>query len=195
MRRTRSKIPSGSRTQEKGRSGRIHVCPFSAIEETVRQHNASRLVTCLNDDFLVQTPKLIGPGGHLRLVMHDIDEPLPEYVAPNQDHVARIIDFALDWGGDGPMVVHCWAGISRSTAAAFTALCAINPDASEEAIAVALREASPTAYPNRLIVRLADEALGRAGRMVRAIEAIGRGVVAGEALPFSLAADHSTPRR
>jgi predicted protein tyrosine phosphatase len=195
MRRTRSRTPAGSRAQGQRKSGRIHVCPLSAIEETVRQHNASRLMTCLNDDLLVQTPKLIRPGDHLRLVMHDIDEPLPEYVAPNDDHVARIIDFALDWGGNGPMVVHCWAGISRSTAAAFTVLCAINPDASEEAIAVAMREASPTAYPNRLIVRLADEALGRAGRMVRAIEAIGRGVVAGEALPFSLAAHHAKPRR
>jgi predicted protein tyrosine phosphatase len=195
MRRTRSKTPAGSRAGEKREGGRIHVCPFSAIEETVRQHNASRLMTCLNDDFLVQTPKLIGPGGHLRLVMHDIDEPLPEYVAPNRDHVARIIDFALDWGGDGPMVVHCWAGISRSTAAAFTALCAINPDASEEAIAAAMRRASPTAYPNRLIVRLADETLGRAGRMVRAIEAIGRGEIASQAVPFSLAAHHATLRR
>ena len=126
--------------------------------------------------------------------MHDISEPLAEHVPPNEDHVAQIIDFALAWGGEGPMVVHCWAGISRSTAAAFTALCAINPGASEEAIAFAMREASPTAYPNRLIVRLADVALGRKGRMTRAIEAIGRGTAAMEAVPFSVAADHSTPR-
>ncbi len=89
------------------------------------------------------------------------------------------------------MVVHCWAGISRSTAAAYTALCTINPDAPEELIAMRLREASPTAYPNRLIIRLADAALGRKGRMVRAVESIGRGVPAGEAVPFSLPADHS----
>ena len=73
------------------------------------------------------------------------------------------------------MVVHCWAGISRSTAAAFISLCAINPDAPEELIAQRLREASPTAYPNRLMVRLADEALARRGRMIKAIERIGRG--------------------
>ena len=61
----------------------------------------------------------------------------------------------------------------------------------EELIALRLREASPTAYPNRLIIRLADDALGRRGRMVRAIEGIGRGVMATEAVPFSLRADHS----
>lgn len=186
--------PSSGRKQAPRKSGRIHVCSLRAIEETVRRHNASRLLTCLNDDFLVETPELIKPDDHLRLAMHDISEPLAEHVPPNEDHVAQIIDFALAWGGEGPMVVHCWAGISRSTAAAFTALCAINPGASEEAIAFAMREASPTAYPNRLIVRLADVALGRKGRMTRAIEAIGRGTAAMEAVPFSVAADHSTPR-
>jgi predicted protein tyrosine phosphatase len=89
------------------------------------------------------------------------------------------------------LVVHCWAGISRSTAAAFAALCAINPDVDEELIARRLREASPTAYPNRLMIRLADAALGRRGRMMQAIEGIGRGVVAVEAVPFALRADHS----
>jgi predicted protein tyrosine phosphatase len=87
------------------------------------------------------------------------------------------------------MVVHCWAGISRSTAAAFISLCTINPDAPEELIARRLREASPTAYPNRLMVRLADEALSRRGRMIAAVERIGRGEPASEAIPFSLAAD------
>lgn len=89
------------------------------------------------------------------------------------------------------MVVHCWAGISRSTAAAFTALCSLNPSVPEELIAAHLRAASPTATPNRLIVRLADAELGRNGRMVAAVERIGRGVPAHEALPFSIAADLS----
>jgi predicted protein tyrosine phosphatase len=106
----------------------------------------------------------------------------------------RLIEFARDWGGRGPMVVHCWAGISRSTAAAYTALCAINPGVNEELIARRLREASPTAYPNRLMIRLADAALRRGGRMVQAVEGIGRGVVAVEAVPFSLRADHSDPK-
>jgi predicted protein tyrosine phosphatase len=194
MKRHRPTTATQAPAQFVRRTGRIHVCSLRAIEETVRRHNASRLLTCLNDDFLVETPELIKPGDHLRLAMHDISEPLVEHVPPNEDHVAQIIDFALAWGGEGPMVVHCWAGISRSTAAAFTALCAINPGASEEAIAFAMRDASPTAYPNRLIVRLADVALGRKGRMTRAIEAIGRGTAAMEAVPFSVAADHSTPR-
>jgi len=195
MKTSQAAPAAGANPQKPRKNGRIHVCPFSAVAATVHLHKASRLLTCLNDDFMVETPRQIKPADHLRLAMHDINEPLADHVAPNNDHIARMIDFAVTWGGEGPMVVHCWAGISRSTAAAFTALCAINPDASEEAIALALRKASPTAYPNRLIVRIADEALGRRGRMVRAVEAIGRGAIASEAVPFSLEAEHSTPRR
>ncbi len=53
-------------------------------------------------------------------------------------------------------------------------------------IAQALRRASPTATPNIRIVSLADRLLGRDGRMVAAIETIGRGCLAEEAAPFRL---------
>jgi predicted protein tyrosine phosphatase len=174
-----------------GKEGAVHVCPLSAVPTVVARSNASHLLTCLQDALVVETPRPITPDRHLRLHIHDIAEPMMGCVAPGEEHVGQLIDFALEWGGRGPMVVHCWAGISRSTAAAYTALCVINPGVPEELIAQRLRSASPTAYPNRLIIRLADDALGRKGRMMRAVEAIGRGVPAMEAVPFSLRADHS----
>ncbi len=173
------------------KDGSVHVCPLSAVSDIVARSNASHLLTCLQDAVLVETPQPILADRHLRLHIHDIAEPMMGCIAPGEEHVGKLIDFALGWAGQGPMVVHCWAGISRSTAAAYTALCAINPGVPEELIARRLRQASPTAYPNRLIIRLADDALGRRGRMVRAIDAIGRGIPAGEAEPFSIAADHS----
>jgi predicted protein tyrosine phosphatase len=173
------------------KDGAIHVCPLSAMPDIVARSKASHVLTWLQDEIVVETPPLILPERHIRFHIHDISEPLIGYAAPGREHIDQLVEFALAWGGRGPIVVHCWAGISRSTAAAYTALCAINPDASETLIAARLREASPTAYPNRLMIRLADAALARRGRMVAAIESIGRGVVAGEAEPFSIAADHS----
>jgi predicted protein tyrosine phosphatase len=82
------------------------------------------------------------------------------------------------------MVIHCWAGISRSTASAFMAACALNPHRDEATIARQIRAASPSAYPNRLIVTLADRALGRGGRMVRALDAMGPGDMTVEGRPF-----------
>lgn len=186
---------NSNRSSDAVKDGAVHVCPLSAVQRIVARSNASHLLTCLQDEILVETPQPILPERHLRLHIHDIAEPMLGCTAPGEEHVGQLIDFALDWGGRGPMVVHCWAGISRSTASAFTALCVVNPEVPEELIARRLRAASPTAYPNRLIIRLADQALGRNGRMVRAIEGIGRGLVASEAVPFVLHADHSNAAR
>ena len=93
------------------------------------------------------------------------------------------------WDRAAPIVVHCFAGISRSTAAAFSALCAARPDLDEEEIALRLRARSPEATPNARIVALADEILGRSGRMVRAVEKIGRGAEAFEGTVFALRLD------
>jgi predicted protein tyrosine phosphatase len=175
--------------------GRIHVCPLSAVPDVVTGCNASHLLTCLQDEVLVETPALIRPDNHVRLHVDDIAHPIEGYVAPNAQHVARLLQFADAWGGQGPMVIHCWAGISRSTAAAFITLCALNPETPEELIAQRLREASPTAYPNRLMIRLGDTALERGGSMIDAVETIGRGTVASEAVPFSLPADLSALSR
>jgi len=84
------------------------------------------------------------------------------------------------------MLVHCWAGISRSTAAAFTLLCDRAGPGAEHDIAEMLRERAPHAQPNRLIVRLADQVLGRNGAMVRAIESIGSGTMVTEGVPVEI---------
>jgi predicted protein tyrosine phosphatase len=80
--------------------------------------------------------------------------------------------------------VHCYAGISRSTASAFAAACALNPHRDEALIARQIRKASASAYPNRRIVALADQALGRDGRMLRALDEIGPGTAVLEGVPF-----------
>jgi predicted protein tyrosine phosphatase len=82
--------------------------------------------------------------------------------------------------------VHCYAGISRSTAAAYVIAAALQPERDESELARELRTRSPTATPNPLIVAHADKLLGREGRMVSAIRAIGRGKEAFEGTPFML---------
>jgi predicted protein tyrosine phosphatase len=76
--------------------------------------------------------------------------------------------------------------VSRSTASAFIAACALNPKRDEHEIAQALRAASPTATPNARFVALADDRLQRNGRMSAAIQSIGRGADCFEAEPFTL---------
>ncbi len=84
-------------------------------------------------------------------------------------------------------MIHCYAGISRSTAAAYIAACALAPERDEAAIADALRAASPSATPNPCSWRSPTGCSDRDGRMVAAIARIGRGADAFEGTPFTLA--------
>jgi len=167
------------------------VCPLSLVETTVTMARVSHLVTLINDETQIDTPTSIGRDRHLRLGMNDIAEPREGLVVPSEDHVADLIQFAENWDQKAPLLIHCWAGISRSTAGAFVVLCALNPRSDEHSLARALRRASPTAYPNRRIVALADNVLGRGGRMSAAVEHIGRGLLAEEGRVFSLPARHA----
>ena len=164
----------------------IHVCSLARLHKTVEDTGARHVVTLLKDVDLVRRPDAIAPDNHLVLGMDDITEPLDGYVAPADEHIAKLITFVRSWDRAKPLVIHCYAGISRSTAGAFVAACVLNPRRDELAIARDLRRVSVTATPNMRIVSLADRVLGRSGRMSAAIETIGRGTIAIEGTPFRL---------
>lgn len=165
----------------------VHVCPLSLVAATVAATGASHLVSLINDDTLVIRPDTIPGDNHLFLGINDIVEPQEGMILPGEEHVRRLVDFAGAWDGRHAMVIHCFAGISRSTAAAFITLCVTRPERREDEIAGRLRQASRFATPNARIVAIADGMLGRNGRMIAAIARIGRGAVAIEGLPFALA--------
>lgn len=163
----------------------ILITSLSALPDAMAMHRPSHVVTLLSSGYMIDTPKGFPPERHLRLSMHDIpDEGLAE--SPSRAHVEQLLEFGRGWDAKAPMVVHCWAGISRSTAATYTILCDRAGPGAEHTIAQALRQRAPHAVPNKLIVRLADEALGRDGAMVRAIDAIGMANQMTEGVPVEM---------
>ena len=166
----------------------IHVCSLSRMHHVVETTGAEHVVTLIRDTSRVTRPRHIREENHLILSIDDIEDELEGMVAPAEDHVAELLDFVQRWQRRKPIVVHCFAGISRSTAAAFITACAVQPEQDEAAIARAIRMASATAQPNPRLVRFGDKLLGRQGRMVDAVRAIGRGDFGGgfieEAEPF-----------
>jgi len=164
----------------------IHVCSLARLHETVEHTGARHVVSLIGDEADVERPSAIVAENHLWLRLHDISTPLDGYIMPDEEHVAVLLSFVRRWDRRAPLVMHCYAGISRSTASAFAGVCALNPHRDEASIAQALRRASPTATPNIRIVSLADRLLDRQGRMVAAIETIGRGIMAAEGTPFRL---------
>jgi predicted protein tyrosine phosphatase len=167
----------------------IHVCSLAALPETVRLTGASHVLTVMGKVDQVQRPESVKPENHLKVAVDDITEPMDGYVLPCDEHVAQVLDFVRSWDRSAPLVVHCWAGVSRSTASAFAAACALNPHRAEIEIARQIRAASPIASPNRLIVSLADKALGREGRMLHALDAISPASMMIEGQPFRIELD------
>lgn len=168
---------------------RIHVCSLARIEDAVRETGARSMVTLINPDYPVTRPQLIEAARHLHISVSDIVDPLDGHVLPDASHVSQLLDFVRAWDRAHPLLIHCYAGVSRSTAAAFITACALRPDRDEHALAAHIRAASPTATPNARLVAQADAALGRSGRMIAAVAAIGRGEDCFEGVPFAIEID------
>jgi predicted protein tyrosine phosphatase len=166
---------------------KLLVGPLDQVTRLCAEHRPSHLVSWLSP---VDAPPELEPGlapeRRLLLSSHDICEPQEGLVLPCREHVLELFAFADAWTGAEPMLVHCWAAVSRSTAAAFAVACRKRPDLPEIELARRLRALSPEATPNALIVQLADELLGRGGRMSAAAQAIGRGAEAPLGRPFML---------
>ena len=162
----------------------IIVCGLHVAQTQIDTHNAKSVIGILGPES--PHPDYTGIENHLKLTFNDINADTPGLISPRIADAKRLVAFIEDWDQKNPMLIHCWAGISRSTASAFAALCILRPDVDEMELAQELRTASPSATPNRLITAQVDQLLGREGRMLKAVESIGRGANAYEGTPFIL---------
>jgi predicted protein tyrosine phosphatase len=172
---------------------RLYVCPLSRLGQTVEEVGADHVLSVINAGTPVTRPVSIAPERHLFVGVSDVVAPQDGTILPQDAHIREVIAFACGWTRAAPMVIHCYAGVSRSTASAFIAACALRPDVPEARFAQLIRERSPTATPNARFVALADDLLERDGRMIAAIAAIGRGADCFEGVPFHLDLGAGTP--
>lgn len=88
--------------------------------------------------------------------------------SPTEAHVRRLLKAFAQTSADDRVLFHCYAGKSRSTAAAFLWLhhMGASYDEAYDGI-VAIRGAG--IKPNQLIIRLADQILGLKGAMLEAV--------------------------
>ena len=163
----------------------IHVSSLSGLADLAASLGPVDLLTLLSPSAEPRDWNGVVRGRHVQLAFHDIVVPTPGLVAPDRDTMQAILDFGREARAERPMLIHCWAGISRSSAAAYAIACDRNAGFENE-IADELRRRSPLVTPNSLMVQIADELLGREGAMVDAIARIGRGADAFEGAPYQL---------
>ena len=118
--------------------------------------------------------KAYGPHARTSLRFHDEIEPGLNRILPQANDIETILSLGrtmaddLKKGGKPHMLVHCQMGISRSTAATAILLSTIHRGKDEDDIFARLLELQPNAWPNCLMIELADDLLQRRGRFTAA---------------------------
>ncbi|MFK0163736.1 tyrosine phosphatase family protein [Rhizobium sp. NPDC090279] len=165
----------------------IVVSPLARIAEMAVRHKAREMISLMAKEQSFHRPAVINADRHLLLNMNDISfAGTGDLIAPQEAHVRAIIDFAIGWDRNAPLLIHCWMGVSRSPAAALIAALAVHPEEDDLVLVRRLRASSPFATPNARLVAIGDDMLGRQGRLVAAVKEIGRGADADGNAPFTL---------
>src|SRR5690606_30759598 len=117
----------------------LHVCPLSRLAETVAAVRASHVLTLINAATPVPRPDGVGPEPHRFIVVSGISPAMDGDMLRGEEHAGQVVGFVRGWSRSRPRVVHCYAGISGSAAAAYIGLCALRPDLDEALLAERLR--------------------------------------------------------
>jgi predicted protein tyrosine phosphatase len=172
----------------------IHICSLKMVESLAAEIRPSHVLSLLGGiSPFPDTPAGIDPRNHHKITLADIAEPQEGMIHPGAEHVRQVIAFGERWAKEGgrkqPIIVHCFAGISRSTASALTIACLLNPKTAEARFTAALRAASGSAQPNTLMIAHADKLLGRNGRLIAAVEEMSLADFSKAGQPFVLPLD------
>jgi predicted protein tyrosine phosphatase len=158
---------------------KISVCGIEELADHCEK-GVTHVLSILDPEWPV--PGAFGAfGEHARLELrfHDIiEERHADMIAPQQEHVADLLAFGRDLlaepNADAYLLVHCHAGVSRSTASMALILAQALPDVSADRILQEVLHSRPQAWPNLRMLELGDAVLGRRGELVAAVAGIYR---------------------
>lgn len=134
---------------------------------------ASHVLSILDPDYPV--PEAFGQyGEHARIErrFHDIIDTAPGMILPSEADVEAILGFGRrlpeEPNPSATLLVHCHAGISRSTASMALILAQAMPSAPAADILAMVYGIRDKAWPNLRLIEIGDEMLGRRGQLVDA---------------------------
>jgi predicted protein tyrosine phosphatase len=152
---------------------RLHIASYQLAEGLLSSPVAARIthVVSINDPETGPPRDLEGhPGQHLVLHFHDVPAPGHGWTVPSREHVQKILQFADQLDERHEVLVHCAAGISRSSAAALAIIASKlepSPRSGLEAVRRVMN-VKKSIYPNTLMVEFTDGILGYRGTLMSA---------------------------
>lgn len=159
-------------------SSRLTICGIAELCD-FRDASVTHVLSILDPD-RAEPEDFTQYAPHTRLTLRfdDIIAPAPGQIMPEREHIDALLRFGRGLAGDTSreaggdplchLLVHCHMGISRSTAAMTILLAEARPQAEADAVIEAVHGIREKAWPNLRMVTLADEMLGRQGRLVAA---------------------------
>src|SRR5205823_10124963 len=141
---------------------RLTICGIPELDE----HCAAGVTHVLSilDPDMPDPPAFAAFSPHRRLALrfHDIIETRPNWLAPQQADVERLLAFGheLIEGSSAHLLIHCHAGVSRSTASAALILAQSRPERPARDALDAASQMPPRAWPSPRVPEFGDELLG-----------------------------------
>ncbi|GGF21322.1 protein-tyrosine-phosphatase [Aliidongia dinghuensis] len=150
----------------------ISICGIEELPP-FETRGVTHLLSVLDPDFPEpECLALLSPTHRLQLRFHDAIDPRPGEILVERDHVRQVLEFGRDLPGPkGHLLVHCHAGVSRSTAFTILLLAQALPEVAAPDIVAEVVRVRSRAWPNLRIIELGDELLGRNGTLVGAVRA------------------------
>jgi predicted protein tyrosine phosphatase len=140
------------------------------------QEWATHTVSLIDPDYSLEVPQRGQNSVLRRYLFHDISFPASEWMPwadglelklATMEQIEDILEFTASLQSSDKLLVHCHAGISRSTAVACGVLCqhGLMPNLAVRYV-LSIR---PQAYPNSHIITLFDQVLGLEGKLIKAL--------------------------
>ena len=146
----------------------IHICSLHQVR-VIDVSTYDGIITI--EDTTIKEPFRVQGDEPKQLILRfdDINEPIDDYVVPQMIHIKKALDFAHEIE-DGSLLVHCRAGISRSSAIALAVIAKRLGSGKEEEAVNTLEHINPNCRPNKSIVEMTDELLERDGKLYKEVD-------------------------
>ena len=148
------------------------ICGKSEVKKIVKRFEATHLCTMLDVGDRVFRPYRIPATNHLQLNFEDEEDPT-KWAAPTLSHAETILNWGQALPSDARVVVHCFAGACRSTAAGIALWLQANGTHRLQEAGEWLKTDRPQACPNLLMAEYFDQILNLNGELVKLCDQIG----------------------
>jgi len=140
----------------------LKICGVAELHEVITAYQPTRIISTIT-----QSEALNLPAAHLHINVGDITSDLDGHVLPAMHHLLEVLEFTKNLTDDDRLLIHCFAGMSRSTAFAIAVLIQHGMDYVEAFKHVAMIR--PILLPNRLIIKLIDQHFSLQGDLINLV--------------------------